>query len=227
MKLKLKKYIICVTIIIILVFVTTSCADNAAFEKFMNFLGFDTHDYLGEEVIALHEPDSEISVELAEMTRMLSISSPNIPVFSGTKEAASNSRDAILNYMLNTNYAKYTGNTSLLTAASEKYPQYHISTLIPAKDFENTVYKTFGGKEKITHKDGDIFKYLDKVEAYTSIGQPMQNEMEIIVIKCEESENTYRVTIKNKLDGKESPEYYILIIKRSDGTKYIKSIELK
>lgn len=193
----------------------------------MLLLGFDTHDYLGEEVTETHAPESDISLELAEMTRMLSISSPLLPVFSGAKEAVSSSRDAILNYMLNENYAKYTGNVSLLTSAAEKYPQYNINTLIPAGDFENIVYKAFGGNEKITHKDGKIFKYLDKADAYTSLGQPVKNEIEITVISCAETERTYRLTVKNKLDGIESPEYIILIIKRADGIKYIKSVAEK
>jgi hypothetical protein len=223
----MKKKTIILTILSIITLALTSCGDASFGDTVMAFLGFDTHDYLSEAATAHHEPDSEIALELVEMTKMLSISSPEIAPFSGAKEASSVARDAILNYMLNSNYGKYTGNPEILAKAEEKYPQYHITTIIPAKDFENMVYKSFGGNEKIAHKDGEIFKYLDKISAYTSISQPFANDIEVTVTECVETEKTYRLTFKNQYGDKESREYFALIIKREDGTAFIKTLSEK
>jgi len=222
-----RKILISAVLALSFVLTSSSCSDASFGDAVMTFLGFDTYDYLGEAAAVYHETDSEIATELVEMTKMLSISSLEIAPFSGANEAATVARDAILNYMLNNNYGKYTGNPEILEKAEEKYPQYHITTLIPAKDFENMVYKSFGGSEKITHKDGEIFKYLDKISAYTSISQPFANDIEAIVSECVETEKTYRLTFRNKFGDTESPEYFALILKRDDGTMFIKSLNEK
>lgn len=210
--------------ILLTVSALTACANPTA-ETWMAFLGFDTHDYLGEAIIATHEADSAIALELAEMTRLLTFAAPDIPSFEGAPDAAEKCRDAILNYMLNANYSKYTGNIALLDDAAAEYPRYHITTIIPAEDFAATVYRYFGGNEAIGHKDGSMFKYLSKLEAYTSVGQPLPNTMEIQILSCEETRHTYRFTFINHLDSLQSSTYQALIIKRTDNTLYFKSVD--
>ncbi len=193
-------------------------------EGLMANLGFDTHDYRGETVTFVHASDSEIARTLAEMTRTLTVASPLLPSFSGAKGAAEVCRDAVLNHMLENGYAQYAGNAALLRKAADSYPQMQLSVLIPAEDFESTVYATFGGREKITNKNGTLFLYLDKVEAYTTAALPQKSQVQTIVTLLEETERTYRLYFMNTLDAVTSPEYFALIIKREDGSLYFSEL---
>ena len=105
--------------------------------EFLATLGFDTHDYEGEAVIQTYDGESEKAEEMREMIRTLSVNSPYIPTFDGSKDAVSKCRDSLLNYMLNTQYTKYTGNLDLLDKAIEEYPYLKVATVIPAEDFED------------------------------------------------------------------------------------------
>ncbi len=216
---KISKIFIITAALLFLSFPLISC--SSVIETFNSIMEYNNKDYILEEVIHTYSPNDEVSLELAEMTRMLSIESPYLEEFSGAGEASSKYRDCILNYILTNNYSKYTGNIKLLDKAMQEYPQYHITTLIPLSDFEYTVYRYFGGNEKINNKDGTLFKYLDKVEAYTSIGQPQKNILDITVTSCEETQNTFRLTFYNTVNDIVSPEYFALIVKREDGTMYI------
>ena len=197
----------------------TACA-----EGLMGKLGFDTHDYRGEDVIAVHAPDSEIAVKLSEMTKVLTVSSPMLTPFFGAKEASDACRDAILNHMLRTGYAQYAGNGALLAMAAEAYPQMQLNVLIPASDFESVVYAMFGGSQKITNKNGALFRYLERVDAYTTAALPLESDVETHALLLEETERTYRLYFVNTLDAVTSPEYFALVIKRSDGSLYFREL---
>ncbi len=211
--------------LVLIVFICMALSSCSAPREFLATLGFDTHDYEGEPVTATHEPDSDIAAELSEMTGILTINSPYMPEFKNGKTALSQCRDAVLNFMLNTGYAKYTGNIELLDKASQEYPQMQFSVIIPATDFRTTVYKYFGGKEKADNKDGKLFTYLEKVDAYVTAAQPQQNRVQVTPSLIEETENTYRFTFTCKCDDAESPEYFALIIKRADGSCYFKYLK--
>ena len=210
----------------ILIFSALSLVSCAAAEGMMSRLGFDTHNYRGEKTLTTHAPGSDIALELASMMRTLSVHSPYLSSFSGVKEASQVCRDAVLNRMLADNYARYAGNTELLAKAAQTYPQMQISVLIPADDFESVVYATFGGSEKITNKSGTMFRYLDKIDAYTTAASPQQSSVVTNVTSCEETERTYRIHFRNTLGDVVSPEYFALIIKRDDGSMYIRSLEI-
>ena len=197
---------------------------TACGEGLMNRLGFDTHDYHGEKVIAVHAPDSETARSLAEMTRTLSVSSPILTPFTGAKEAADACRDAVLNRMLQERYARYAGNSDLLSEAAQAYPGMQLHVLIPADDFASVIYATFGGSEKIVNEDGGRFRYLDRIQAYTTAAPTAESEVEITVLLCEETERTYRLTFVNRLGEITSPEYFTLIIKREDGSLYFSEL---
>lgn len=199
----------------------TSCG---AAERLLSRLGFDTHNYRGEKTLVDHEPDSETAQSLASLMGSLSVNSPFLTPFSGAKEAAQACRDAILNRMLEQSYARYVGNAVLLAKAAEAYPQMQINVLIPADDFEAVVYADFGGSEKIANKDGAMFRYLEKIDAYTTAASPQPSAVVTKVLSCEETERTYRLIFRNFLDGAESPAYFALIIKREDGTLYIREL---
>jgi len=191
----------------------------------MHTLGFDTHNYRGEKVIAVHAPDSTVVQSLLPLIDILNVSSPYLKPFSGPKEAAETCRDAILARMLEDSYAKYAGNTALLNKAAQDYPHLQLNIIIPADDFEAVVYATFGGSEKISNRNGEhFFRYLSEIDAYTTVGTLQQNTVETTVLSCEETERTYRLTFRRKAGETVSPPYCALLIKREDGTVYIKEL---
>ena len=131
-------------------------------------------------------------------------------------------RDSVLNYMLNKSYSKYTGNITLLDQVKEAYPHMQVSAIIPAEDFENTVYTYFGGRQKIKNVTSTLFMYLEKVNAYITVAQPQESNVQFEIQKIEETENTYRVYFRCILYEEVSPLYKTLIIKRDDGNSYFR-----
>lgn len=210
---------------ILLVFLSLFVFSGCAAREFLATLGFDTHDYDGEKVINEYMPDSEKAAELSEMVKILTVNSPEIPEFNGTSDAAEKCRDSVLNYMYNANYAKYTGNLTLLSEAAEVYPQMRFSVIIPADDFVNTFYKYFGGKEKVANESGRMFEYLPGVDSYITAAQPQKNCMEVTVVSLEETENTFRLTFESSADGEKEGTYFALIIKRADESCYFKQLK--
>ena len=198
---------------------------GCGFREFLATLGFDTHDYEGEEVIEVHETDSEIALELSDMVSILTVNSAEIPEFKGTTEGIECCRDAVLNSMYSRNFAKYAGNSELFKEAMEMYPQMDFSVLIPADDFENIAYKYFGGKEKITNESGKIYEYIEDIDAYMTVAKPVGSEMEVTVLSVEETEKTYRMEFETSLDGDEAGKYFALFIKRDDDSMYFKYVK--
>lgn len=202
----------------------TSC--GFGWDSFMGSLGFDTKDYSTEPVRINYANDSEKAAELCGYIRMLILDSPFIPEFDSSAEAINLFRDSLLNYMLSSNYSRYTGNLELLDEASEEYPAMTVNNLIPAKEFEQTYYTFFGGSTKITNKSGDFFMFLAKIEAYTALSEPILNDIRIVPTYVAETENTYRFRVKLIHDANTSPEYDIVMIKRiEDGNAYFRSVK--
>ncbi len=203
---------------------TVLSLSGCGMREFFATLGFDTHDYEGEKIIATHANDSEIALELLDMVKILSINSVEIPEFSGTKQAVEVCRDAILNRMYSENFARYAGNPTLIGDAEEIYPDLNFSVVIPADDFENIAYKYFGGKEKLVNKSGKKYDYIEGINAYITAAKPVAWEVDINIKKVEETENTYRLTFNCTLDGETSPDYFALVIKRADESLYFKFV---
>lgn len=212
---------------LLFVLIVQMLALTACGEGLMSRLGFDTHDYKGESVIRTYSAESEIAAELVAMTRALTVVSPILTPFSGTKEASEVCRDAVLSYMLRESYAQYAGNAVLLEKAAEAYPQMQLTVLIPAGDFEKVIYATFGGRERITNGDGELFTYLEKADAYTTAAPVLHSEIETTVLRLEETERTYRLYFTNTLGEITSPTYCALIIRREDGTMYFSELTVK
>lgn len=188
-------------------------------------LGFDTYDYMSESVKTVHECDGDVADTLAELIGILISDSPELDTFSNMNGAINSYRDEVLTYMLCSEYAKYSGNNALIEKAEKIYPQYHITLIIPQDEFEATMYRVFGGSVKLTHKSGERFEYLDKVGAYIS---PVMQESSLLYARLTyigETDKTYRVRFYVSTDdGDVSDEYFALIIKRDDGTLYIKKL---
>jgi len=208
------------TILLTAVLTLLLCSCNMA-AQWIDRLGFDTYDYMSESVHTTHETDSEIARELAEMIRILT---PALTPFDSMNEAIPAYRDQVLSYMLETEYARYSGNMTLIEKAAKAYPEYQITQIIPASDFEATMYRYFGGSVKITHKDGSRFRYLRKVGAYISAATPRTNNSTVHILSAEETEKTYRVQFTVSAEDILSPTYFVLIIKRTDGTLYFKQL---
>ncbi len=209
-----------------LVIAAMLCLSGCAAREFFATLGFDTHDYEGETVIAAYESDSEKAAEIGETVKTLTMGSVDIPVFNGTNDAIEHCRDSLLNYMLNGGFSKYTGNMKLLEEAAEAYPQMRFSVIIPAKDFSDAAYKYFGGKEKVSNVSGDMFEYLDKIECYVTASQPQENDISVNVLSLEETEATYRMRFNCSAGGKTGDTYFALLIKRADDSYYFKYVKL-
>ncbi len=169
--------------------------------------------------------DSNEAETLCEMLRMLTVNSPILPEFENIGEAMKSCRDSVLYYMLTKNYGKYTGDIERLDAAVAEYPQMQITNLIPAREFEETVYTAFGGTRKITNESGRLFVYLDRVAAYTSVTMLDEDPISIDVLELEETENTYRMRFRCFAGDVTSPEYRAIFVKRDDGTAYFYSVE--
>jgi len=187
-------------------------------------LGFDTYDYMSESVTVTHKADSEIAEMLSEVVNILISDSPELITFENMGDAIKAYRDAVLDYMLETGYARYSGNTALISKAAEAYPEYSITQIIPEKEFEATMYRYFGGDVMITHRDGSRFRYLDKVEAYTATVPLSSGVYSPEITAVSETEKTYRVWFCVVSEEIRSDDYFALIIKREDGTLYIKKL---
>jgi len=207
--------------IMMLVFPMTAC--NVVTE-WMDKLGFDTYDYMQEAVTGTCDTTGETAQMLMEMLEILTASSANLSEFTNMSQAINAYRDSVLTYMLRTEYARYSGNQTLITEAIKEYPEYQITQIIPAREFEATMYRYFGGSVKISHKNGQVFRYLSKVNAYISSVTPVAGECEIILNTIEETEKTYRVYFAVDSGGDVVQEYFALVIKREDGTHYFKQL---
>ncbi|MBQ4150969.1 MAG: hypothetical protein IJC81_04130 [Clostridia bacterium] len=192
--------------------------------SFYDVLGIDTHDYAAEKSIKVLASDGEIALQILEIIPMMVQNSPYLSEFSTPAEAAELYRDGILCTVLDNNFSKYNGNADLIDQISEKYPEYELTTVIPALDFESTVYRYFGGTASVQNSSTKIFTYLEKVDSYASLGISVDNSADIAIKELYETENTYVCVFNCTMNGVTSPEYRILCMKREDGTFYIKSL---
>ena len=193
-------------------------------------LGFDTYDYMSETVTQTYSDDSETAVMLEELLMVLVTDSHVLTTFDSMSEAIPAYRDAVLEYLLASDYAKYSGNTKLIERATKVYPEYHITQVIPELEFESAMYRHFGGDVMITHEDGYKFRYLSEAGVYVPMLTTTEHRYYADVTALAETEKTYRVrfSVKSRPEEDSTPleseEYFALVIKREDGTLYIKKL---
>ena len=209
--------------LILLLGTLTSCG-------LLDRLGFDTYDYMSESVIKTHDASGETAVLLEDLLMILVTDSPVLPTFQNMAEAITNYRDAVLEHLLAGDYAKYSGNAKLIERAMEQYPEYQITQVIPELEFESTMYRCFGGDVMISHEDGNKFRYLAGAAVYIPMLAIADSGYTADVTSLAETEKTYRVRFRVKSEpdetgnAVESEEYFALVIKREDGTLYIKKL---
>ena len=189
-----------------------------------DMLGIDTHAYGEEPSIAALATDGEIAAELQGMIPMMIQNTPYLTAFDTPAEAAALYRDGILCFVLAKNYSKYNANTELIAETRAEYPTYEITTVIPAVDFESTVYRYFGGTASVNNGSTKLFTYLDRVDAYVSVGIGVDSGAEVTITELYETENTYVCTFTSTMNDTTAGPYRLLLMKREDGTFYMKSL---
>lgn len=189
-----------------------------------DLLGIDTHDYTNEPSIRTLAMDSDVAKELLAMIPMMVQNTPHLKPFDSPDDAAELYRDGILCAILERNYSKYNANAALIAETRALYPTYEITTVIPARDFESTVYRYFGGSTSVENRSTDLFTYFDKVDAYISVGIGVDNSAAIELSELYETENTYVCTFTSTMHDTTAGPYRLLCMKREDGTFYMRSL---
>lgn len=215
--------------LLLLILLTTvllvSCVAGTNVLWLKGLFGWDADDYAAEETKTVLKTDGEVARTLSDMVQMVVSDGVLLQEFRTTSQAVKLYRDAILNDMLRTNYTRYTGNDALIAHAEAAYPYTVLSTLIPTEDFENTVYRYFGGTS-VDHRNGNAFSYLDRAGAYTSPLQARACHTAVTVLSLEETENTYRMRFV-LTDGEDTSEEYTgIFVKREDGSCYWKALDI-
>lgn len=201
-----------------------SCMASANVTWVRGMLGFDVTDYEGEATVSVLAPDDARVAMLCEPIAILSADrGVYLNGFSNTAEAVEEYRDAILGYMLRNHYSRYTGNRSELEDALQYYPQMQLSTVIPESDFENTVFRYFGGVS-VKNESGVLYSYLKRAGCYTAPQQGRVHDTQIDILSLEETANTYRMQFTLREGEAVSSVYTGVFVKREDGSVYLRSL---
>ena len=128
------KYLKTVALVICICVAFSSCS-------LYDILGIDTHDYVSEPCIRELAHDSSVAAEILGIIPAMVQNSPYLYEFDTPAEAAELYRNSILCFILARNFAKYNANVDLIEQARAQYPAYELTTVIPAVDFESTVYR--------------------------------------------------------------------------------------
>ena len=186
-------------------------------------LGLDVNDYFAEAPLRQLQPDGTTAALLSNTVTIVISDSIRLTPFSGTGEAVRIYRDAILNDMLRDDYSRYTGNRQAIDNVSRAYPYLSAATLISKDDFENVVFRYFGGTS-VSHKSGEAFSYLSRADYYTSPLQARECVAEVDILELYETEHTYRMQFVLTANGETSDVYTAVFVKRSDGSCYWKAL---
>ncbi len=214
-------------VLALLLFLTTlllvSCVAGSNVLWVRGLLGLDIGDYAAEPTEQALPVNGKTAEMLTEHITFLLDGSVHLTPFAGTDEAVKFYRDKILNAMLRSNYAHYNGNAELLARVGEVDPQLRAFTLIPAVDFENTVFRYFGGTT-VEHQNGKVFSYLSRADLYTTGIQARECGVAIEITSLEETANTYRMHF-SLTDGDTRADYQAIFVKRNDGSAYFKVLQ--
>ncbi|MBQ3869955.1 MAG: hypothetical protein II777_05345 [Clostridia bacterium] len=211
------KKIICL-LCIAAVLTLSSCGELA--KSINSILGVDDHDYAAEEAIGKPDLQGDAVKALSETAKALAYGAEIIP-FSSFADVSDAYIDVVLNYLSSAYYSKYSSDRALLERFSEEYPELSLSLLIPAGDYENTVYRFFGGNKKAAVKSTAMYSYLGKIDAFMLVGQTPVSDVSVRALSAEETENTYRLSVSFSRDGRNSDVYEIIFRKRGEDEAYI------
>ena len=215
-------------VLVLLLFLTAillvSCVAGSNVLWVKGLFGLDIADYTAEPAEREHTTDGSVAQTLCEGVSVLVGDSLQLRTFGGSSQAVQLYRDEILDFMMRKSYALYNGNSELIASAQEAYPHAVLTTVIPQKDFESTVYRYFGGNT-VEHKSGNLYSYLKHADCYTTVGCVRESRVEIIPLVIEESANTYRMEFCLSNGQEESQIYRAVFVKRQEGAPYLKALQ--
>ena len=186
--------------------------------------GLDTVNYESEAGERTLSEDDEAIAAMCDMLGILLSNNTELTPFQNTAQAVRYYRDEILNRMLCENYALYVGNSEQLKRAGDNTLYSTLHMLIPESDFENTVYRYFGGTS-VKHGNGEVFAHLTRYNAYSAPVQPWESTLELQVQAAEETANTYRLLFTLSDGEQSSRPYTAVFVKRENGTFYLYSLD--
>ena len=189
-----------------------------------SMFGLDVANYHAEPTQKALSTSGETATSLCDMVEILTLSSIELKEFRTSSQAVKHYRDEILSDMLRDNYTLYNGNSQMLSCIDTAYPNTVITTFIPEADFENAVFRSFGGTGSVKHADGKMFDYLKAAGGYTSPIQIRDPEVEIRVTSLEETHHTYRMAFELH-SRNETASYFTVFVKRGDGSCYFYALE--
>lgn len=211
-----------ILIIILTVILTfSSCSGGIS-----SLFGIDNTDYSNEAVVNTLDTSCETAQQLESVCSVLTFGTGDIICFSNFKDVWRQYSDTVLCYLAGTYFEKYSADDEMFTQLAENYPELSVNTLIPASDFENTVYRLFGGDTHMRHESTSRFSYLDKINAYISTGKISSDYIDVRILTLDETENTYRATVRFSNNGFAFPTDYSVIFKKraDDEIPYIYSV---
>lgn len=173
-------------------------------------------DYSNEESLRDIENATVIS-SMTSVVTALTVNSIDFPEFASPSEIISPCQDAILNYMLTSDYARFSSNTKLLSEIADKYPDMTVTAAIGARDYESELYKLFGYSGTVRHTNTKRFTYLSKVQAYTPAAPAAASSVVLDIQSAIETEHTYQMSFFAMLDDEISTLYNAVFIKKDDG----------
>ncbi len=212
-----------ILLLVLLSVLLVSCVAGPSALWLRGLFGLDVNDYFSEAPLRQLQPDGAAAAMLSNMVTIIVSDNIHLSPFSGTGEAVRLYRDAILNDMLRDDYSHYTGNRQSLDDVARAYPYLSAATLISKKDFENVVFRFFGGTT-VSHKSGDAFSYLSRAGYYTSPLQARECTTEVNILELYETEHTYRMQFTLTANGETSESYTAVFVKRNDGSCYWKAL---
>ena len=183
--------------------------------------------YESETRTATLPKDGEVAGKLRRMIGIMVQNTPYLSPFDTPSGAADLYRNGILCAVLSENYAKYNANTDLIERTKAAHPLLEVTTVIPALDFESTVYRYFGGTSSVDNVSTPLFTYLADIDAYVSVGIGVDNDADVMIEDLYETEHTYVCIFYNEMNGERSDVYRLLAVKREDGSIYMKSLEIQ
>ena len=180
--------------------------------------GFDFANYRGEAIQETLPTDGAVATQLCDMVDVLTLRGNSLEPFSSTSQAVRLYRDAVLNDMLRDDYLRYAGSSAQLSSRSDAYAPT-LSMMIPEEDFENAVYRYFGGTA-VSHRDGEVFRYMRNAGGYTAPVQAKDPAARVLVTALEETAHTYRMTFRLICGEEQSELYRAVFVKREDSSCY-------
>ena len=202
--------------------VSCVAGSNALWLK--GFLGIDLAEYRAERVEATLSVDGGVSETLCSTLDLLSVTSPNLSPVKKSGDFIKNYRDELLNHLLQEGYTRYTGDMDAIREAELAYPNLTLSVLIPAEDLEALAMRHFG-LQSVSHGDGELFTYLEKIDCYTFSMKSWEKSVRVIPESIEETYHTYRMVFCLEESGSRSESYQAIFVKRSDGSAYLRALE--